>query len=332
MTGPSVTVPRDAACRERRFDPRILYSGSRLIVLFLLCVVLTLASPVFLTGTNALNVLRVASLLVILGIGETIVILTAGIDLSIGSVLTLSSVIAATGLKAGIPLPLALASGLAVGAGLGLLNGLMVAVVKLPAFIATYGMMWVATGFAVVILKGHVIYGFRENFRYLGIGNLMGVPMPIIIMVLLWIPAYLLLRRTTFGRSIYAVGANQETARLSGIKKDQTLILAYTLSGLLAGAAGLLYVARLNASEAGIGTNMLLPAIAAVVIGGTSLFGGEGGIVGTLIGALIMTIVQNGMNLLGIESVWQGVILGALIALAVLLDQWARKALAGETG
>jgi ribose transport system permease protein len=312
-------------------DPRILYSGSRLFVLILLCIVLTVASPVFLTGTNTLNILRVASLLVILAIGETIVILTAGIDLSIGAVLTLSSVIAATMLKADMSLPLSLTSGLAVGAGLGLLNGLMVAVVKLPAFIATYGMMWVASGFAVVILKGHVIYGFKEQFRFLGVGSLMGIPVPIIIMVLLWIPAYLLLRRTTFGRSLYAVGANQEAARLSGVKKDQTLILAYTLSGFLAAAAGLVYVSRLNASEAGIGGNMLLPAIAAVVIGGTSLFGGEGGIVGTLIGALIMTIVQNGMNLLGIESVWQGVILGALIAVAVLLDQWARKALADES-
>ena len=149
-------------------------------------------------------------------------------------------------------------------------------------------------------------------------------------MVVLWIPAYLLLRRTTFGRSLYAVGANQEAARLSGVKKDQTLILAYTLSGFLSAAAGLVYVARLNASEAGIGVNMLLPTIAAVVIGGTSLFGGEGGIVGTLIGALIMTIVQNGMNLLGIESVWQGVVLGALIVVAVLLDQWARKVLSSE--
>jgi ribose transport system permease protein len=326
-----VIAAKEVSCRERRLDPRILYSGSRLFVLVLLCIVLTLASPVFFTGTNALNVLRVASLLVILAIGETIVILTAGIDLSIGSVLTLSSVIAAAGLKADLPLPLALASGLAVGAFLGFLNGLMVAVVKLPAFIATYGMMWVASGFAVVLLKGHVIYGFNENFRFLGVGNPMGIPMPIIIMVVLWIPAYLLLRRTTFGRCLYAVGANQEAARLSGVKKDQTLILAYTLSGFLAAAAGLVYVARLNASEAGIGANMLLPAIAAVVIGGTSLFGGEGGIVGTLIGALIMTIVQNGMNLLGIESVWQGVILGALIAVAVLLDQWARKALADES-
>jgi ribose transport system permease protein len=327
-----MTVATEVKPREWHLDPRILYGSSRLFVLVLLCLVLTLASPVFLTGTNALNILRVASLMVILGIGETIVILTAGIDLSIGSVLTISSVIAAMALKAGVPLPVAAVSGLAVGVALGFLNGLMVAVVKLPPFIATYGMMWVASGFAVVLLKGQVIYGFNEDFRFLGVGNLMGIPMPIIIMVILWIPAYLLMRRTTFGRSLYAVGANQEAARLSGVKKDQTLVLAYTLSGLLAAAAGLVYVARLNASEAGIGVNMLLPTIAAVVIGGTSLFGGEGGIVGTLIGALIMTIVQNGMNLLGIESVWQGVVLGALIVIAVLLDQWARKALASEGG
>ena len=325
-----MTTATDVTSREWHLDPRILYTGSRLFVLALLCILMTIASPVFLTGSNALNVLRVASLLVILGIGETVVILTAGIDLSIGAVLTISSVIAASMLKAGMPLLLALPSGLMVGAALGLLNGLMVAVVKLPPFIATYGMMWVAFGFAVVLLKGQVIYGFDETFRFLGVGHLMGVPMPIVIMVVLWIPAYLLLRRTTFGRSLYAVGANQEAARLSGVKKDQTLILAYTLSGFLSAAAGLVYVARLNASEAGIGVNMLLPTIAAVVIGGTSLFGGEGGIVGTLIGALIMTIVQNGMNLLGIESVWQGVVLGALIVVAVLLDQWARKVLSSE--
>jgi ribose transport system permease protein len=326
-----VTTATEVKPRGALLDPRILYTGSRFFVLILLCIVLTVASPVFLTGTNALNILRVASLLVILSIGETIVILTAGIDLSIGSVLTFSSVIAATALKADVPLPLALLSGMVVGTGLGFLNGLMVAVVRLPAFIATYGMMWVASGFAVVLLKGHVIYGFKDDFRFMGVGNLMGIPMPIILMLVLWVPVYILLRHTTFGRSLYAVGANPEAARLSGVRKDRTLILAYTLSGFLAAAAGLVYVARLNASEAGIGANMLLPAIAAVVIGGTSLFGGEGGIVGTLIGALIMTIVQNGMNLLGIQSEWQGVVLGALIVVAVLLDQWARKALSGES-
>lgn len=326
-----MTIATEVKSRGWHLDPRILYTGSRIFVLVLLCIVLGLATPAFLSGTNALNILRIASLMVILGIGETIVILTAGIDLSIGSVLTFSSVIAATAIKADIPLPLALASGLAVGAALGFLNGLMVAKVKLPPFIATYGMMWVAAGFAVVLLKGHVIYGFNDDFRFLGIGNLMGIPMPIIVMVILWIPAYILLRRSTFGRALYAVGANQEAARLSGVKKDQIVIMAYTLSGFLAAAAGLVFVARLNASEAGLGANMLLPTIAAVVIGGTSLFGGAGGIVGTMIGALIMTIVQNGMNLLGIESEWQGVVLGALIVVAVLLDQWARKAMTRES-
>jgi ribose transport system permease protein len=320
--------------RERtwQLDSRILYTGSRLFVLVILCLALTIASPVFLTVTNAMNILRVASLLVILGIGETIVILTAGIDLSIGSVLTISSVIAATALKAEVPLPVALGIGLAIGAALGWLNGIMVAVVKLPAFIATYGMMWVASGFAVVLLKGHVIYGFNEDFRFLGVGSLVGIPMPIVIMILLWVPAYIFLRQTTFGRSLYAVGANPEAARLSGIKKEQVLILAYTLSGFMAAAAGLVYVARLNAAEATIGTSLLLPTIAAVVIGGTSLFGGEGGIVGTLIGALIMTIVQNGMNLLGVQSEWQSVVLGALIVVAVLMDRWARKTLVSESG
>lgn len=325
----SVALPK---ARDWQIDSRLLYSGSRLFVLVLLCILLTIASPVFLTPTNAMNILRVASLMVILGIGETIVILTAGIDLSIGSVLTISSVLAALALKEwNLPLPVALLIGLVSGTALGLLNGWMVAIVRLPAFIATYGMMWVASGFAVVLLKGQVLYGFADDFRFLGVGNLFGIPMPVVVMALLWIPALIFLRRTIYGRSLYAVGANPEAARLSGVKKEQTLILAYTISGFMAAAAGLVYVARLNASEASLGTNMLLPTVAAVVIGGTSLFGGQGGIVGTLIGALIMTIVQNGMNLLGIQSEWQGVVLGALIVVAVLLDQWVRKSLKTES-
>jgi ribose transport system permease protein len=205
----------------------------------------------------------------------------------------------------------------------------MVAVVKLPAFIATYGMMWVASGFAVVLLKGHVIYGFKEDFRFLGVGNRWGSHAdhhhgdPVDTRVSSHAADDLWPITLRGGRK---PGGSPPLRR----KEGSDAHLAYTLSGLLAAAAGLVYVARLNASEAGIGANMLLPTIAAVVIGGTSLFGGEGGIVGTLIGALIMTIVQNGMNLLGVESVWQGVVLGALIVVAVLLDQWARKTLAGE--
>lgn len=324
----TVAIPK---ARAWQIDPRLLNSGSRVFVLVLLCIALTIASPVFLTPTNAMNILRVASLMVILGIGETIVILTAGIDLSLGSVLTISSVLAALALKEWqFPLPVALLIGVASGTALGLVNGWMVAIVKLPAFIATYGMMWVAAGFAVVLLKGQVLYGFADDFRFLGVGNLFGIPMPVVIMALMWIPAFVFLKRTIYGRSLYAVGANPEAARLSGVKKEQTLILAYTISGFMAGVAGLVYVARLNASEASLGTNLLLPTVATVVIGGTSLFGGQGSIVGTLIGALIMTIVQNGMNLLGIQSEWQGVVLGALIIIAVLMDQWVRKSLKTE--
>ena len=314
-----------------RLDLRFLYSGSRLIVLALLCLIMALLSPVFFTPTNLLNVLTVASVLIILAIGQTIVILTAGIDLSIGAVVSMCGVTIAILLKAGVPFPLVMLVALALGSLLGFLNGLMVAVVRLPAFVATYGMMWVASGFALVILNGIVLSAFAPDFRFIGYGNLFGIPMPVIVMIVFSTAAYILLRRTTFGRSLYAVGANPETARMSGIKKGRTLLSAYLLSGFMAGLGAVVLVARVNASEPNMGDSYLLPTVAAVVIGGTSLFGGQGGIVGTLIGALIMTIVQNGMVLLGVASVWHPVVLGLLIIIAVLLDQWVRKSLPQES-
>jgi ribose transport system permease protein len=314
-----------------RLDLRFLYSGSRLIVLALLCLIMALLSPVFFTPTNLLNVLTVASVLIILAIGQTVVILTAGIDLSIGAVVSMCGVTIAIMLKAGVPFPLVMLSALLLGSVLGLLNGLMVAVVRLPAFVATYGMMWVASGFALVILNGIVLSAFAPDFRFIGNGNLVGIPMPVVVMIVFSTAAYVLLRRTTFGRSLYAVGANPEAARMSGIKKESTLVSAYLLSGFMAGLGAIVLVARVNASEPNMGDSYLLPTVAAVVIGGTSLFGGQGGIVGTLIGALIMTIVQNGMVLLGVASVWHPVVLGLLIIVAVLLDQWVRKSLPEET-
>jgi ribose transport system permease protein len=314
-----------------RLDLRFLYSGSRLIVLALLCLIMALLSPVFFTPTNLLNVLTVASVLIILAIGQTIVILTAGIDLSIGAVVSMCGVTIAILLKAGVPFPLVMLVALALGSLLGFLNGLMVAVVRLPAFVATYGMMWVASGFALVILNGIVLSAFAPDFRFIGNGNLFGIPMPVIVMIVFSTAAYILLRRTTFGRSLYAVGANPEAARMSGIKKGRTLLSAYLLSGFMAGLGAVVLVARVNASEPNMGDSYLLPTVAAVVIGGTSLFGGQGGIVGTLIGALIMTIVQNGMVLLGVASVWHPVVLGLLIIIAVLLDQWVRKSLPQES-
>ncbi len=322
MSNIAITKPASG-----RMDLRFLYSGSRLIVLALLCLAMALLSPVFFTPTNLLNILTVASVLIILAIGQTTVILTAGIDLSIGAVVSICGVMTAMLMRAGAPFPIAILGAVALGSLCGLLNGLMVAVVRLPAFVATYGMMWVASGFALVLLNGIVLSAFEPNFRFLGTGNLVGIPMPVVIMAVFWLATYLLLRRTTFGRALYAVGANPEAARLSGIKKDLTLIRAYLLSGFMSGLGAVVLVARVNASEPNMGDAYLLPTVAAVVIGGTSLFGGQGGIVGTLIGALIMTIVQNGMVLLGVKSEWQTFVLGALIVVAVLLDQWVRKSM-----
>jgi len=312
-------------------DASFLYRFSRVFVLVFLVTLLALVSPAFLTVTNTINVLRQASLAAILAMGETIVILTAGIDLSIGAVLTTSGIVAATVLKIeGLPIWVGMLAGLSFGALVGLINGLMVAIVRLPPFVATYGTMWIASGLSVVFLRGYIIYDFSDAFRFIGKGYLLGIPMPIIIMAVVFLLLYFLMHRTTFGRAIYALGANREAAYLSGINVEKTLILAYTLSGFCAGMAGLLFVARLNAAEAMLGEPLLLPVIAGVILGGTSLIGGEGTVLGTLIGTLIMTIVVNGMNLLGIHSVWQQTVQGAIIVIAVVLDQWSRRAAARQ--
>jgi ribose transport system permease protein len=306
-----------------------LYRFSRVFALALLVTLLALLTPAFLTPTNIVNVLRQASLAAILALGETVVILTAGIDLSIGAVLTTSGIVAATVLKIeGLPIWVGMLAGVGFGSLVGFLNGLMVAVVRLPPFIATYGTMWIASGLSVVFLRGYIIYDFNERFRFIGKGYLFGIPMPIIIMTGMFLIFYFFMHKTTFGRAIYALGAKWEAARLSGIRIERTLIMAYTLSGLCAGMAGLLFVARLNAAEAGLGESLLLPVIAGIVLGGTSLTGGQGSMVGTLIGTLIMTTVVNGMNLLGISSVWQATVQGGIIIIAVLLDQWGRRAVA----
>ena len=300
-------------------------------MLALLVTMLTLSTPNFLTGANVVNVLRQASLSAVLALGQTIVILTAGIDLSMGAVVTVSAVVAATFVKMdGVPVPIAMLAGMSFGTLVGYINGLMVAVVRLPAFIATYGTMWIASGLSVVFLRGRIIYGFSPEFRFIGMGDIAGVPMPIIVMLLVFAAFWMLMHRTTFGRSVYALGANQETARLSGVNIRRNLILAYTFSGLCAGIGGLLFAARLNAAEAQLGEALLLPVIAGVVLGGTSMFGGEGSIVGTFIGILIMTTITNGMNLLGINSIWQAPVQGVIIVVAVILDQWGRRAAARQ--
>jgi len=297
-----------------------LSSLSRLAMIILLLVVLSSVSPAFLSVQNLTNILRQASLLFLLASGLTVVILTAGIDLSIGSVLALSASVAANFVQQGWIWAGRLI-GLAIGAACGLLNGVLVALVGLPPFIATYGMLWIAQGFAQVFMKGEIISGFPTDFRFLGAGHMAGIPVPILAMVLVLVAGLLVLRQTNLGRYVYMMGANREVARLSGINIRGNLLLVYSLSGLISAFAGLVYVSRINAVESTIGEPLLLPALAAVCIGGTSLFGGEGGIGGTLVGALIMTLVTNGMNLLNVSPYWQSFVMGAIVVLAVAIDQ-----------
>ncbi len=293
---------------------------SRLIALILLIVVLSILSPYFLTWTNAVNVLRQASLQFIISAGLTIVILTAGIDLSVGAILGLAACVSASLISGGY-LVLGIASALLAGLICGAANGLLVTVGRIPPFIATYGMLWIAFGLGYVFMRGEVIYGLPQGFRYIGAGILWGIPVPVIVAVLLLIGLHLLLHKTVLGRSIYAIGGNPDAARLSGMPVTRRLVAVYALSGLLSGFAALIVIARINAADSGVGEDLLLPAIAAVCLGGTSLFGGVGGIVGTAVGSLILALIVNGMNLLGVQTFWQNAVTGGIILISVLADQ-----------
>lgn len=311
------------ALRQRitRFEPATWAGLGRLAALVTLCLVVGLFSPVFFTERNISITVTNACVLIILGVGNTITIITRGPDLSVGSVLTITAVVAALMVKAGIFFGFAFAAALIFGAVLGWINGVMIAKVGLPAFISTYGLQWAVFGFAYVILKGYVVYDFGSDFRFIGDHNLFGVlPMPIVVTTLVVLAGYFLLRRTNLGRRFYAVGANTDAAFMAGIDVSKTVIIAFVLSGVLAALAGLVLVARINAVQADIGAQYLLITIAIVYMGGTSSTGGQGGVLGTVIGALSMTVVENAMNLFGVPSTWRNALIGALIIITVMID------------
>jgi ribose transport system permease protein len=324
----AVSRTRIAPATERRW----LLGAARFMVLVGVCLVMSVLTRseehgfVFLNMNNLLNIVRNASILIIIGVGETITLTARDVDLSVGSVLSLTSVVAAIMLnRYGIPFPLAILAALLIGAVLGLINGLLITYVGLPPFIATYGTLWVLFGFAYLILQGAVIYGFPAGFRVIGNGHLLGIPMPIVVMTVVFLTGYLLLHHTTLGRRFFATGANIETARMSGIKVERVIIAAYAISGFLAAVAGLVLIAYTNGSEARIGDSYLLPVMAVVVMGGTSLAGGQGNLVGTLVAALIMAVIHNGMNILAVPAIWQSLVVGLLIIGTVLADQGLRK-------
>jgi ribose transport system permease protein len=284
-----------------------------------LVALLALATPHFLTVDNIVIVLRQAALQFLIAAGLTLVVITGGIDLSVGAVLGLAACVAATFIANGA-VGLGIAAALAVGLACGVVNGALVAYVGIPSFIATYGMLWVAHGLGYVFMNGEVIHGFPAGFRFVGAGFVAGMPVPVLVAAGLIVALHVVLHLTRFGRALYAIGGNAVAARLTGMPTRRHLVTVYALSGMLAAVAGLVVIARVNAADSGTGEELLLTAIAAVCLGGTSLFGGAGGIAGTAIGSLILALVVNGMNMLGIATLWQAFAMGAIVILAVLAD------------
>ncbi|MEX3686612.1 MULTISPECIES: ABC transporter permease [Paraburkholderia] len=297
------------------------------VALLIISVALSIVSRDFLTLDNLLNVMRQASINALIAFGMTLVILLGGIDLSAGSVLALSSVIIATLLSTGTPAIVATLAGLVAGGLMGFANGLVISKGKVAPFIATLGSMTVLRGLALVVSNGSPISSFNSDFFSLLGGGYVArlVPIPVVLMLAMFGVFWVLLRKTVFGRHIYATGGNAESAKLSGVKVDRIQLWVYTIAGVMSALAGVVLTSRLNSAQPTAGTGYELDAIAAVVLGGTSLTGGRGWIFGTLVGALLIGVLNNGLNLLDVSSFYQQVIKGIVILLAVLIDRGNKK-------
>lgn len=303
---------------------RFLANNGALVGLVVICIALFIATPNFLTSGNLLNVGIQAAVIAILAFGMTFVIVTAGIDLSVGSLAALGAMAAAFMFaESGLPGWLSLIVGLLVGAAAGAASGLAIAYAKLPPFIATLAMLSIARGLTLVISGGKPI-GTPKAVNFLG-SSLGPIPVPIVMMAIAGIACAFILNKTVLGRTMYAIGGNPEAARLSGLPVKKVLVTVYALSGLFAGLAGLVLAGRLSSAQPTAGQGYELDAIAAVVIGGASLAGGVGGAFGTLIGALLLAVIRNGLNILNVSSFWQQVVIGLVIAVAVGLDTLRKK-------
>jgi len=294
--------------------------------------VLAVFIPQFRAIGNLTNITRNFSFVGIVALGMTLVILTGGIDLSVGSIWGVSAVVTASLLTGGWPLIAAIVTGLIVAAAVGLLNGLCITRLHMSPFVPTLATLSIARSLALIITRGRPIsiYGQQqEAFLWIGGGDILGVPNPFILFVIMAVIFWILLSRTVWGRHVYAVGGNERTARLTGLNVDRLKVVVYVLSAICAGIAGVIQVSYLSSATADLGTGEELAVIAATVIGGTNLAGGEGTILGTVIGAIILEVLRNGLLLFGVDPYWQGVFVGAVIILAVSVDYF-RKLLRSE--
>lgn len=291
------------------------------MILLIICIVAAILSPNFLSVTNLFNVIKQITVAGIVGCGMTFVILTGGIDLSVGSILGLSGVMAAGVLASTENVPLAILTALGIGVLCGVVNGFWVAQCGIPPFIATLGMMTLLRGCVLVYTKGSPISIKADAYKFIGKGSILGVPFPIILLIVLFLIAHFVLSQTGYGRSVYAFGGNREAARLSGISTKKTEWLVYTINGLMCGIAAVVLTARLGSAQSTTGEGIEMDAIAAVILGGTSLSGGTGFVLPTVVGAMIMGIIDNILTLMNVNPHATSIVKGAVILIAVLVDK-----------
>jgi len=321
-----VPVNQKSLIRDRVNSSEMMRKYGLIAILLAAFVILSLVSDTFLTVTNLMNVLRQVSINGILAVGMTFIILTAGIDLSIGSLMAVAAVIA-TSIVSHDPgaVGLALLAGVAASGFLGGVSGTMSAKLNVAPFVATLAMMTIARGIALIYTNGRPIVVSSDPFKFLGQGYIGPLPVPVIIFVAVTAIMAIVLYKTKFGRYVYAIGGNENASKISGIRVGRVKIWVYVINGFLAGLAGILLSSRISSGQPNSGMGYELDAIAAVVIGGTSLFGGRGSLLGTIVGVLIIGIINNGLNLLDVSSYWQQIIKGLIIAGAVILDQRAKR-------
>ncbi|XRN90720.1 ABC transporter permease [Marinomonas gallaica] len=296
----------------------IFYPLLGFIVIF---IAMAFVNDNFLTTNNLSNVARQVSINAIIAVGMTCAILTGGIDLSVGAVMALSGTVAAGLMMMGLPPELAILECLIVGGLFGAGNGAFVAYAKMPPIIVTLATMGIARGLALIYTGGYPISGLPKDFSFLGRGEFMGIQSPIIVMIIVYIIAFVILNKTPIGRYIYAIGGNEEATRLSGVRVKRYKMLVYTLSGVTAAIAGIVLTSRLMSGQPNMGVGFELDAIAAVVLGGTAIAGGRGAIIGTLIGAMMLGVLNNGLNLMGVSPYVQNVIKGGIILLAIYISR-----------
>ena len=316
---PGTAAPSVAAIGH--LDRRWLFEGLGLtIVIIALAVIFSLVNPRFATAVNFINILTQSSYYVIIAVGMTFVITNAGIDLSVGSLLALVTVIGFELIKEGMHPGLGVLVMFALGTVLGGFTGFLVAYVRIPPFIATLGMMASLRGLALIHSAGNMHYGLPSSVTWLGQGTIAGIPVPVIIAFLFALFGAWLFNHTRFGLHVRAIGGNREAARLAGVPVNRIELMVYALMGLITALGGLIMIARIDSTQATIGTSMEIHVIAAVIIGGTSLFGGRGTIYGTVLGAVLLSMMTNALVIAGVDYFWQLVVMGAIVLIAVAIN------------